>query len=173
MKPPTALAETARLSRRAALAVGIGVAASGCAAGMPFRSERTPAAEAIPDLAPDVGVAVRAAALVQGAQEVVTSTGQQHPALAPRLADLLVVHRTHLAALAKAVPDGVDVTSGSSAAHQVPARPAAALSSLVTTETALHDGLVGFALQAESGPFARLLGSMAAAVSQQLHQVAP
>jgi hypothetical protein len=33
----------------------------------------------------------------------------------------------------------------------------------------VHDSLVGLALRARSGAFARLLGSMAAATSQQLH----
>jgi hypothetical protein len=101
----------------------------------------------------------------------VTSTGERHPALAPRLAGLLATHRAHLHAVVDAVPDGVD-TSATGAAYAVPPRPAAAVTRLTAAEQGLHDGLVGLAMRARSGPFARLLGSMAAAVSQQLHGLA-
>jgi hypothetical protein len=159
------------LSRRTALGLGAGAAAAvvlgGCALNNPLEEHRTPAAEAVRDLAPDVAVAVEAVTLIRGAQVAVTSTGERHPALVPRLAGLVAAHRAHLDALVAAVPDGVD-TSATGAAYVVPARPARALADVTTAEQRLREGLVGLALRAQSGPFARLLGSMAAAVSQQL-----
>jgi hypothetical protein len=169
-----------RLSRRDALRLGagaaVGVAAAGgiagCALNNPLTTEHTPAADAVRDLAPDVAVAVDAATLVRGAIAALTSTGAQHPGLAPRLAALLATHRAHLEAVVDAVPDGVD-TSAAGAAYVVPGRAAQAMTELVAHERTWHDALVGLAMRAESGPFARLLGAMAAALSQQLKVLAP
>lgn len=171
MTPQAGGSETARFTRRTALGLGLGAAGvvvtAGCTLNNPLHEERTPAAEAVRDLSPDVAVAVEAVTLIRGAQTAVTSTGERHPALASRLAGLLATHRAHLDAVVHAVPHGVD-TSATGAAYAVPARPAVALTRLTAAEQSLHDGLVGLALRARSGPFARLLGSMAAAVSQQL-----
>jgi len=171
MTPQTRPPAATWIRRRTALALGLaaaaGAAASGCSLNNPLSDDETPAAEAVRDLAPDVAVAVEAAALVRGAQDAVARTGERHPALATRLAGLMATHQAHLDAVADAVPDGVDTSAGA-AAYDVPARPRRALSRLVESEQTLHDELVGLALRAESGPFARLLGSMAAAVSQQL-----
>ena len=51
-------------------------------------------------------------------------------------------------------------------------RNTAALAQLRTTEVSVHDQLFGLALKAQSGAFARLLGAMAAATSQQLQGLA-
>jgi hypothetical protein len=169
-----------RLSRRDTLRLGAGAvvgvagagALAGCALNNPLTTEHTPAAEAVRDLAPDVAVAVEAATLVRGAIAAVGGTGERHPALTPRLAGLLATHRAHLDAVVDAVPDGVD-TSAAGAAYVVPERAARALTQLAAHERTWHDGLVGLAMRAESGPFARLLGAMAAAVSQQLEVLAP
>ena len=162
----------ADLTRRAAIGLGVGVVVTGCSLNNPFSEERTPAAEAVRDLSPDVAVAVQAATLVRTAQAAVDDTLARHPALAARLAGLLAAHRAHLAAVVDAVPDGVDTSPGTATPSVVPARPAAALSRLVAAEQGLHGGLVGLALRAESGAFARLLGAMAASLSQQLHRLA-
>ena len=159
-----------RVTRRSALGLGLavaGVAVGGCAFNNPLSEEQTPAARATPDLEPDVAVAVAGVTLVRGALAAVTATGQSHPALGGRLAGLVAMHQAHLSALVDAVPHGVD-TSATGPAYVVPPRPAAALAGLGTVEHSVHDGLVGLAMRAQSGPFARLLGSMAAAVSQQL-----
>jgi hypothetical protein len=137
----------------------------------PLTEEETPAARAVRDLAPDVAVAVEAVTLVRGAEAAVRSTGEERPALGGRLAGLLAMHQAHLDALVEAVPKGVD-TSATGPAYVVPPRPAPALAALATVEHTTHDGLVGLAIRAQSGPFARLLGSMAAAVSQQLEALA-
>jgi hypothetical protein len=168
MTRQTRLPRDARLTRRGALGLALGVGLGGCALNNPLSDEKTPAPEAVRDLAPDVAVAVEAVTLVRSARAAVEATGVRHPALAPRLAPLLAVHAAHLHAVVDAVPDGVDTTPAAGAAYAVPQRPGRALVELATHERTLHDGLVGLALRAESGAFARLLGAMAAAVSQQL-----
>lgn len=171
MTPQTRAGRGARLSRRAALGLGV-VTVAGCSLNNPLHEDKTPAAEAVHDLAPDVAVAVRAATLMRGAQAAVDDTAERHSQLATKLAGLRAAHRAHLHAVADAVPDGVDTSSGTGPAYVVPAGPARALTQLTATERSVHDELVGLALRAESGPFARLLGSMAAALSQQLHGLA-
>jgi hypothetical protein len=175
MTPQTPPPARAALTRRAALGLGAGLGIAGlagCALNNPLSSEETPAARAVRDLAPDVAVAVRAVTLIRGAQSAVTATGEHHPALAPKLTGLQAAHRAHLAAVVDAVPDGVDTEPPTATPYAVPAAPPAALAQLETTERALHDELVGLALRAQSGPFARLLGAMAASLSQQLHGLA-
>jgi hypothetical protein len=171
MTPSISSGAAALTSRRAALGLGLGAVAGaalgGCALNNPLSEEKTPAARAVRDLAPDVAVAVEAVTLLRGAETAVTSTSQQHPDLAPRLADLLALHRAHLDAVVRAVPKRVD-TTGTGPAYAVPPGPARALAQLHGSEQSLHDGLIGLAVRAQSGPFARLLGSMAAAVSQRL-----
>jgi hypothetical protein len=176
MTPRTRLDRAQPVSRRAAVGLGLGagvVAVSGCALNNPFESERTPAARAVRNLAPDVAVAVEAATAIRRTASAVTATTAQHADFATRLAGLTQAHTAHLAAVVRAVPDGVDTSSRANGpAYVVPPRPGRALTRLTETETALHDTLVGLALRAESGPFARLLGAMAAAISQQLHGLA-
>lgn len=159
------------MSRRTTLRVGAaglaGCALAGCALNNPLSEEETPAVEAVRELDPDVAVAVEAVTLVRAVQTAVALTQEQHAALAGRLAALTATHRAHLDALVDAVPDGVD-TSATGAPYAVPSRRRAAVAQLVATETALRAGLVGLAMRAESGPFARLLGAMAASVSQQV-----
>jgi hypothetical protein len=175
MTPRTRHGENPPLSRRAALGLGLGavagVALAGCALNNPLTDEKTPAAEATRDLAPDVAVAVEAVTLVRGAQAAARSTAQRHTALAQGLTGLLAAHQAHLDALVHAVPEGVD-TSAPGAAYVVPPGPKAALTGLAAAEQTLRDGLVGLAMRAQSGAFARLLGAMAASVSQQLRVLA-
>jgi hypothetical protein len=175
MTPPTPPAAQVRLSRRAALGVGaaFGVAAvAGCTLNNPLTADDTPAAKATRDLAPDVAVAVRAVTLIRAAEAAATATGEQHPGLADRLTGLRRAHQAHLAALVDAVPHGVDTSPTDGASSAVPATGPGALAEVVAAEGRLHDELVGLALRAESGAFARLLGAMAAALSQQLHGLA-
>jgi hypothetical protein len=175
MTPQTRPPEAARFSRRTALGLGLGavvcVSVSGCALNNPLSDEKTPAADAVRNLAPDVAIAVEAATLVRGAHAAVARISERHAGLAPRLTGLLATHRAHLDAVVDAVPDRVDTTTDE-AAYDVPSRPQRALAELIGAERTLHDELVGLALRAESGAFARLLGAMAAAVSQQLRVVA-
>ena len=176
MTPRTLPDRSVWLSRRTAVGLGLGAGVAtvaGCALNNPLEQDRTPAARAVRNLAPDVAVAVEAATAVRRAAAATSDTIGKHPDLGTRLASLEAAHAAHLAAVVDAVPPGVDTSSGANgAAYVVPARPARALAALTATEESLHDTLVGLAMRAESGPFARLLGSMAAAISQQLHGLA-
>lgn len=160
-------------SRRALLALGAGLTgavtlvAAGCSVENPFSDQTTPAAEAVRDLSPDVAVAVEATTLIRGVQAAVGATTTAFPATAPALSGLAAMHAAHLAAVEDAVPDRVDTSAGG-AAYQVPATRAAARTRLLAAERTHHDQLVGLAMRAESGPFAGLLGQMAASVSQHL-----
>lgn len=171
MRSQTRPADERGISRRTAIGLGLGavttLGVSGCALNNPLHEESTPAARAVQDLEPDVAVAVEAATALRAALTAATTTGAQHAGLAARLAGLVTAHQTHLDRVLSAVPHGVD-TSAPSATYVVPATPQAALAQLRASEMTLHDGLVGLAMRAQSGPFARLLGSMAAATSQQL-----
>jgi hypothetical protein len=176
MTPRTRLDRAQPVSRRAAVGLGLGAGVtvlSGCALNNPFGSESTPAARAVRNLAPDVAVAVEAATAIRRTASAVSATTARHPDLGGRLAGLTQAHAAHLDAVVRAVPDGVDTSSQANGpAYVVPPRPARALTRLTDTEAALHDNLVGLAIRAQSGPFARLLGAMAAAISQQLHELA-
>lgn len=158
------------LGRRGLLMAGAGgvvAATAGCTLNNPFDTDRTPAAEAIDDLAPDVALAVTAVGALLATDARAALALETFPALRSRLAGVRELHTAHLRALRDAVPDGVD-PAPQTAAPTPPATRAAALKGQNQAERALHDQLVGLALRAESGPFARLLGTMAAAISQQL-----
>lgn len=156
------------LGRRAVLLAGAGGAlTAGCALNNPFSDARKPAADAIEDLAPDVALAVTAVGALLEAEARARLAVTSFPALRTPMAGVLALHAAHLDALEKAVPDGIDPTPRA-AAPAPPGSRRAALKQQDRTERALHDTLAGLALRAESGPFARLLGSMAAAISQQL-----
>jgi hypothetical protein len=143
------------------------VVLSGCSLNNPFDQTRTPAAKATGDLTPDVVLAVSAVGLLLDAAAHARAAVAAYPALAPRLSGVIAMHTAHLAALRAAVPAGVDPTP-TAAPPSPPTSRAVALKQQRLVELALHDRLTGLALRAESGPFARLLGTMAAAVSQQL-----
>lgn len=167
MRPMPTASPTPALCRRALLAGGTAVLLGGCSVNNPLSNEKTPAAQAVPRLAPDVAVAVEAVTRIQATATALTATGQAHPALATRLAGLAELHQAHLAAVRDAVPDRVDTSATATPAPVAP-RPAVALSNQVAAERTLHDQLVALAMRAESGPFARLLGSMAAGISARL-----
>ena len=175
MTPPTPPAAQVPVSRRATLGLAAGLAAAGmagCTLNNPLTTDDTPAAKATRDLAPDVAVAVQAVTLIRAAEAAVRATGDQHPGLADRFSGLLQAHQAHLAAVVDAVPGGVDTSPADGTTYAVPATGPDALGGVAAAERKLHDELVGLALRAQSGPFARLLGAMAAALSQQLHGLA-
>lgn len=147
------------LSRRTVLAGGAGAslfAATGCAS--------TPVTKTSHGLSPDVAIAVEAVAAIREVQDRLTEVEGLRPGLRRATAGLQAVHRAHLAALLGAVPKGVNASPSATSTTMVPAT----LASIRRAETELHDRLDALALNAASGPFARLLGSMAAAISQQL-----
>lgn len=155
-------------ARRSVLLLGLGAVVSGCTLNNPYNSDRTPAAKAVRDLAPDVGVAVQAVALLNEAQRELVALGAHGPATGARLAGLASAYESYLAALRGAVPKGVDVSGTPTPATPAPTVGADPVPVARRTATTVHARLTGFALRAESGSFARLLGSMAAGLSQQL-----
>jgi len=154
--------------RRALLLGGVGAGAAwltGCTLNNPYSSDKTPAAKAVRDLAPDVGVAVRAVVLIRTQQNALTDTVVAFPSLAGRLSGLRALHQAHLDTLVAAVPKRVD-TSATGATVAPPAHASAALLAAGAGEFGLRDELDRLALSAESGTFARLLASMASGTTQ-------
>jgi hypothetical protein len=151
-----------------------GALLTGCSLNNPFSSEKTPAAKAVRDLAPDVAVAVQAVALISAARAELESLIAAVPRYVDQLGGLADTYEAYEAALRGAVPKGVDATSTPTpTATPDPGTPSPTGSgdagrAALRTATSLHAQLTGFALRAESGAFARLLGSMAAGLSQQL-----
>lgn len=140
---------------------------TGCSVNNPFDDEETPAARAVPDLAPDVAVAVEAVTAIRSTEQLLDAVAGRHPRLRASLQGLSAMHRAHLAALVDAVPERVDTSATEQPPPVAPTAPAAR-GQLLDREHRLHQQLTGLALRAESGAFARLLGSAAASVSQHL-----
>lgn len=168
--PQAGLQTALQTGRRTVLAGGVGAAAllvAGCSLNNPFNEDHTPAAEAVRRLDPDIAVAVQAVASIDAALRLVQATTGRHAALRPSLQPLIALHQAHRAALVRAVPHEVDLHAGQPA-PAVAARAPIARQRVVAAERTLQGQLRGFTLRAESGPFARLLASMDAAVGQHL-----
>ncbi|MBV9831891.1 MAG: hypothetical protein JOZ82_09870 [Marmoricola sp.] len=154
-----------RLSRRAVM--GLSVASVAALAGCSDTSVATPSVHAATKAAsvtPDVRTATAALAAIRSAHAAVRATAQRFPAARAQLAGLDAMHTAHERSLVDAVPAQAR-SSAPPSAYAVPARRPAALQRLAATEVRLHDALQALALTAESGEFARLLASMAAAVT--------
>jgi hypothetical protein len=135
---------------------------------------------------PDVAVAAAAVAEQRAVLALLEATRERHPGLAARLAPVIATHEAHVAVLADAVPEDVSIgpsttptpttppapASSSPAASPaqeepaVPSRPAAALAAVAEAERDLAAVTKRHAFKAQSGAFARVLGSMAGAVAQ-------
>ena len=144
---------------------------------------------------PDITVATEAHAAVRAALDLVETTLERHPALADQLAALRTAHQEHLAVLDDAVPEdalaasptnapaqpgglqapegspGTDASAGSRPGR-VPRVPAQAVVRVVESEAATVVQLKRLAFRARSGPFARLLGSIAASAAQHAASLA-
>jgi hypothetical protein len=168
----------ARLTRRTAL-LSLGALLAGCTTAthdpsesgrVPVASGPTPAEDSsAPD--PDVALAVRTVAAESSVLALVTAIGRRHHRLRPVLRSAKEVHRAHLALLSDAVPDDASPPGPTpSPADRVPADPEAALRALAQAEDRLAAEHRRSAFDAASGPFARVLASMAAAAAQQSAQ---
>jgi hypothetical protein len=179
------------LSRRTAmgLAAAAVVVATGCTpSGVDRRARPQPSRSAEPAPAQDPDVALAATVLTgeQAMLDRVLATARRHPGVAPALAEVETMHRAHVRLLTDAVPDDARSRASASASASasapsaapspapsgsgsaaVPGRPGAALALLASEEQRL--GRIGkrSAFAAESGAFARVLASMAAAAGQQ------
>ena len=153
--------------RRRALVVTVPGLALGLAACdlEPRSTDAGPGAGGPPE-DPDLVALGDTVAATDAAAALVAATMAAHPALGPRLAALAEVHTAHRAALdgAAELPEEPPTTAPAT----VPARQAQALVALRRAESGLAADLAARALEAESGPFARLLAVMSAAVQQQL-----
>ena len=96
------------------------------------------------------------------------ATVREHPTTREPLAATRATHQAHVKLLAGAVPDSASPAAAPSPKRpKVPAKAGPALAAVASAEDALS--LVGrrSAFDAESGAFARVLASMAAAATQQ------
>lgn len=177
-----------RLTRRAALGA---VVAGGLVACTPPRRgvrRREGLPEPVePEIDPDVAVATEALAAQTVMIELVRATEERHDSLRGRLGPVLAAHEAHAALLSDAVPSEASATpspppspspsaSGSASATspaapgdrrtRVPGDPARALRQVVAAEQTLATTTKRHAFRAQSGAFARVLGSMAAAAAQ-------
>jgi hypothetical protein len=178
------------LTRRATLgglAALVASAASGCTGPDPSRAAPgTPTPSSTPSTPrttstaaahrpvrdPDVALAATVLHDEQTVLDRVLATVHAHPRLAGPLAGARSAHRAHVDLLRKAVPDGAVSTRPPPHTPSVPATPAGALTALAHAEEQLARQGRRHALDARSGPFARVLASMAAAAAQQAARVA-
>lgn len=180
-----------RLTRRGLLAACVAGAATvaGCTSDAPDRPRTGPSASgggtsgrAVAQVDPDVAVAVEALTAQRAAVDLLAATVQRHPRLASALTSTREVHEAHVALLEDAVPAELrpsptgsgspspTETASPGAADRrtrVPRRRGQALAEVVAAEQALATTTKQQAFSAQSGAFARVLGSMAAAAAQQ------
>jgi hypothetical protein len=181
--PPSSVSRASRLSRRsavaglAALAATAAATVTGGCTGTSARpvaatstGARTPGRTTGADASRDVALA---ATVLRGEQRMlglVQATARRHPRLRGRLTGTRAAHRAHTALLARAVPRSVRRAAGATPHPRpgtVPDDPAHALAALARAEARLARAGVEHAVQARSGAFARVLGSMTAAAAQQ------
>lgn len=149
------------VARRTTLTLGIGgvLAVAGCDLGgadpAPGAPSTTPPAD------PDAALVDDVLAELSSAADLADAVGSRFPRLTETMTALRRLHEAHIAAL-----DGTPATD--TGAVRVPATAPAALVTVRRREQRLQRRLVEAAVAAESGPLARLLASMSAAVSQQL-----
>lgn len=162
------------LSRRTALATGLGAAGlaavtgAGCSVRVPGReSPTTSPTPRAGRLEPDVQIVVHLVDAMQRSVALLQATRARHPKLAPMLAPLLAVQKRHLAVLRQAAPTG-SLTSPRPSPVVVPTLAPRALDKALERTRGLRDACNSSAGRAESGKFARLLAGMGAALSQQL-----
>jgi hypothetical protein len=172
----------ARLSRRgalAAVAAVAGAALAGCTDEEHGRRREGAPEPVEPQVDPDVLVAAQALANQRQILELLEATQEVHARLTELLAPVVAAHEAHIALLEDAVP--ADVSASPSVAptpaspspgepddlrETVPGRRDQALARLVQAEGELATATKRHAFRAQSGAFARLLGSMAASAAQ-------
>jgi hypothetical protein len=168
--PPTpAPRSDRRLTRRTALGA-VGLASVGVAAAACDGPTATPSGRATvrsTEITPDVALAVGLVAGMQRSVALTTDVVRQFPLLRPALRPLLETQRAHLALLRDAVPTSA-MPSPSAVSVPGTADRAAARARVVRSTEARREAVNAAALEAESGPFARVLASMGAGLSQRL-----
>lgn len=172
--PTPSSAQDARLSRRAVLAGLAGFAGAGlvaCSAdGQSDAPKRRPTPVAA-SVDPDVALAAEALASQRQVLDLLQATRKRHHGLAARLAPVIAAHQAHADLLSHAVPKGVSASASPTDAaspgrHGVSRSRSRAMATVVEAEQQLATVAKRQAFRAESGAFARLLASMAAAAAQ-------
>ena len=171
--PDLPRSDRGQVSRRAVMGLGavvgtVSVAAlAGCSdtstAG-PSAPTATTAGTEASSVTPDVRTASAALAAIRSTHAAVRATAHRFPATRGQLVALDAMHSAHERSLVDAVPARARSTTPPPSYAVPPHRPAAQ-GRLSAAEVHLHDTLQALALTAESGEFARLLASMAAAVT--------
>ncbi len=169
MPDPSSSSPTSGLRRRTALGglLALGAVTAGCTSGQ--RTHR-PAPSPLPPVEtdPDVALAATVLAAEQEVLDLVEATLRRHHRLRHLLRTTREVHRAHVALLTDAVPKGAASSSGSPSPVATPAEETRkAVVALARAEDRLVLVDKRSAFSAESGAFARVLASMAAASSQQ------
>lgn len=192
-----------RLTRRAALVSVAAVGLVGCTPerGLDRRRREEDPAPVEPRVDPDVAVAAEVLAAENAVLALVRATVERHPALADRLDTVAATHEAHVALLDDAVPEEATAAPSPTASAPVPAAspspaasgspaasvspsPAApetavprnrgrALRQVAAAEQDLATRTKQQAFKAQSGAFARVLGSMAASAAQHAALLAP
>lgn len=176
MPTPSPDSTGARLSRRAALAAvaAAGAALVGCTPEDQPSGSRTKQEKAAAPVDPDVAVAAEALASQREVLGLLVATRKRHRGLSRQLSPVVAAHEAHASLLADAVPKDVPASASAAASpaiggrggHRVPRSQGRALDRVVEAERELATVVKRQAFRAESGAFARLLGSMAAAAAQ-------
>lgn len=167
-----------RVSRRAGLAglaATLGTLAMGCTTDAGGSGDRSPGPGAAepsrtpvgPD--PDVALAETVRAAEQDLLDRIDAVVTAYPGLRGRLEPTRTAHEAHVALLAEASPSGSPSPSPSTttAPYRAAGSRTAALTALSRRETRLALLDKQSAFSAQSGAFARVLASMAAAAAQQ------
>lgn len=179
-------------TRRSVLAAAVGTVALGtaCTPNSANKPAREPAAEPTPETLPDVALAITVITDEQALLDRIDATVARHPQLTGLLADARATHAAHVALLEDAVPSSATASPSAGDSPSAGETPSAEGSPLVDSEAqpptdrvprdpvravralARHEEDLSLvdrrsAFAAESGAFARVLASMAAAAAQQ------
>lgn len=180
MPTPVRALARARLSRRGALGAGVVVAGSVLAActgspegSHPSGSSGSPTpGDSGRGLDPDVVVAAEALTAQAAMVDLLRGTIERHPRLAVGLQPVREAHEAHASLLADAVPEGGSAAPSPSTDGRggrrtgVARRAERAVADVVRAEQELVTATTQQALRAQSGSFARVLGSIAASAAQ-------
>ncbi len=169
------------LTRRVAVLAGVSALAAACTPySLDLGAEKSapPRRTESPRTDPDVGLAAAVVAAEQAMVDLVDATLQAHPELARVLDTTRGVHEAHVTLLADAAPPESAATNSPSpgtvdppADRRIPRDPARALRALAADEEQLSLAGKQSAFAAQSGSFARVLASMAAAAAQQAERL--
>lgn len=192
--PPSPSRRATTLSRRTALLGALGTTTLACSPyelqtqQRPRKVRPTPTTAEAPVVDPDVELATTVVAAERALLERIDATVRRHPRLERVLAAAREVHGVHVSLLEDAVPDGdrasdeeartpgptssptepgATPTDEPSQQARVPRDRVRALRAVATAEDELALTAKQSSFAAESGAFARVLASMAAASAQQ------